>query len=392
MKTIKERILILNGDSTQAIPMAKSLRSLGYVIDVVSYTRLGYGSTSRYVSKSFYFTGYKDTEGYFEYLIKILKRKQYVSIIPCDDYGAIVLSKYQHVFLNYTQYVTPEFGVFEKGYDKHSLMQLCKEKGYPHPQTFIVGENLNGVDVERLPYPLLIKPNHTCGARGMTLVHSASELLAVFPSIYRDFGECHLQHYIPEGGRQVEVQLYIGKDNELVQSSVIKKYRWYPEKGGSSCCNVSAVNPSIVDICYRLLLDLGWHGFADFDTIEDPRTGELLILEINPRIPACVKSAFVSGINWADIIIGEYLDKPHSVYKAKEGLYLRHLGFEILWFFYSKKRFSTYPSWFKFFGKRVYYQDMSDWSDPIPFLSGTMGNFLKQLSPGFRKSKSGTRL
>lgn len=391
MKASDKRILILNGDSTQAIPMAKSLRSLGYIIDVVAYTRLGYGSNSRYVSKSFYFAGYKDPDAYYCYLIEILKSRKYVSVIPCDDYGAIVLSKYKQVFFEYTRYVAPDFDVFEKGYDKHSLMQLCKERGYPHPQTFIVGENLNDVDVEKLPYPLLIKPNHTCGARGMTLVHSETELQEAFPYIYKYFGECHLQQYIPEGGHQVEVQLYIGKNNELVQSSVIKKFRWYPEKGGSSCCNVSAINTEIVDTCYHILLDLGWQGFADFDTIEDPRTGELLILEINPRIPACVKSAFVSGINWADIIIGEYLGKPHSTYTAKEGLYLRHLGFEILWFFYSKNRFSTRPSWFRFVGKNVYYQDMSDWTDPLPFFGGTLGNFIKQLSPRFRKSKSGAR-
>ncbi len=176
-----------------------------------------------------------------------------------------------------------------------------------------------------------------------------------------------------------------------MQSSVIKKYRWYPENGGSSCCNVSAINTKIVNICYSILRDLGWKGFADFDTIEDPRTGELLIIEINPRVPACVKSAFVSGVNWADIIVSEYLGKSHKQYQAKEGIYLRHLGFECLWFAYSKNRFKTTPNWFNLIGSNIYYQDMSGWDDPMPFLVGSFGNFMKQISPEFRKAKNGTR-
>ena len=42
--------------------------------------------------------------------------------------------------------------------------------GYPHPETYIVRNgSLCGLDIEEIRYPVLIKPNHTFGARGMTL-------------------------------------------------------------------------------------------------------------------------------------------------------------------------------------------------------------------------------
>ena len=385
------RTLLLNGDSTQALPLSRSLKKMGYDVDVVQHTRWGYGSSSRFVSQKYLFLEHEDIEKYHDFLIPILQ-KGYDTIIPCDDYSAMLLSKYKDEFCKYTTYKMPDYDVFEKGYDKHRLMELCQQQGYPHPQTILVnGGRLNGIDLDALPYPLLIKPNYTCGARGMTYVRNREELEDKFPLIFKDYGECHLQQYIPAGGHQVEVQLYIGDNGELVQASVIKKYRWYPENGGSSCCNVSSINPKIVDICYNILKDLGWKGFADFDTIEDPRTGELLIMEINPRVPACVKSAFISGIDWADIIVSEYLNRPHKQYSAKEGYYLRHLGFECLWFAYSKNRFKTKPNWFKLFGSKVFYQDMSGWDDPMPFFLGLFGNFMKQLSPKFRKAKNGTR-
>lgn len=386
------RILILNGDSTQAIPLILSFHKSGHIVDVVCHSKYGYGSSSKYVNKKYYWKNSKEHKEYSSFLLSIIKEERYLTIIPCDDEAATVLSKYKDELLEYTQYVAPDYDVYTRGYDKHLLMELCQLKGYPHPKTYTIkGDSLDDIDVDNLPYPILIKPNYTSGARGITYITTKEELLEKLPIIYNEYGECHLQQFIPVGGSQVKVQLYINEKKELIQSSVIEKYRWYPENGGSSCCNVSCVNPKIVDICYSILKDLDWVGFADFDTIENPLTGELLIMEINPRLPACIKSAFVSGVDWADVLISEYLHKPHKFYQVKEGLWLRHLGFEILWFLYSKNRFKTKPSWFKFFGKNIYYQDMSSFTDPMPFIKGTLGNVMKQLSPEFRKSKSGTR-
>ena len=112
-------------------------------------------------------------------------------------------------------------------------------------------------------------------------------------------------------------------------------------------------------------------------------------MEVNPRVPACVKSAFESGIDWADVIVCEYLKKPHTTYEMSREVYLRFLGVEILWFLKSKNRWKTFPNWFKFWGRNIFYQDMSDWSDPLPFICGTIGNIIKQFSPKFRKAKSG---
>jgi predicted ATP-grasp superfamily ATP-dependent carboligase len=138
------------------------------------------------------------------------------------------------------------------------------------------------------------------------------------------------------------------------------------------------------------MLSLGWQGFADFDTIEDPKDGNLKIMELNPRVPACVKVAVKSGIDWGNILVDETLGNSHKKYDYVTGKKLRHIGFEVLWFFYSKNRFKNKPNWFNFFDKNLSFQDFS-WKDPLPFFFGTIGNIQKQLSPEFRRSKSGTR-
>ncbi|MBR5168368.1 MAG: ATP-grasp domain-containing protein [Salinivirgaceae bacterium] len=386
------RILLLYADATQTLPVARSLRQKGHFVAGVFASRLSYGYPSRFINKRYLFSNVENVDEYYGYVYEILEHTEYDSIIPMNDASAVMLSKYSSELRQFTAFVMPDYKTFSRAYDKHSLMRLCQEKGYPHPRTTIVEDgHIEQIDVDSLQFPLLIKPNLTCGARGMTYCEDKNELLGKFPSIYREYGDCHLQSFVPVGGHQVEVQLYINEKQKLIQSSVIKKFRWYPENGGSSCCNTSDENDKIVGICCQILKDIGWVGFADFDTIEDPRTGELLIMEINPRLPACVKTPFAAGIDWADVIVSEYLGNPHRCYQASKQVYLRHLGFETLWFFYSKNRFKTTPNWFKFIGRNIFYQDISCFSDPLPFFFGTLGNVIKQLSPKFRKTKSGTR-
>lgn len=389
---IKQKVLILFGDGTQTPPMAKSLAKHGYEVHAIFESKWSYGFGSRYIKKKYLCEDLDDELKYIAFVLKVVRSIQYATILPMHDESAALLSKYKDELLKFTHFVMPDYEVFESGFDKHRLMEICKKHGYPHPKTTLVdGGSLDGIDLDVLHYPLLIKPNHTCGARGMTFCKDKSDLIEKFPTIYKEYGDCHLQRFVPEGGHQVEVQLYVNEKNELIQTSVIKKFRWYPEKGGSSCCNISCENDSIVHICYSILKDIGWIGFADFDTIEDPVTGELLIMEINPRVPACLRTPMMAGIDWGDVIVSEYLGKEHKKYKMEREIYLRHLGFEMLWFAYSKNRFKTKPSWFRFIGRKIYYQDMNGCTDFRPFFRGTIGNILKQLSPEFRAAKNGTR-
>lgn len=386
-----KRILLLEGDYTQSLPTAKSLYKHGYEVDGVFSDKWSYGYGSKYIKNKYLFKETADTKAYFDFILPILSQGHYDAVIPLNDESSTLLATYRDQLLEFAHFLMPDLEHYSRGFDKHQLMEICSLKGFSHPKTLVVnGKQIDLKLAEKLHFPVLIKPNYSSGARGITLVDKIDDLETKFSSVYREYGECHLQEYIPQGGCQVEVQLFINEQQELVQSSVIHKFRWYPEKGGSSCCNMSDEDNKIVDICYRLCKEIGWVGLADFDTIEDPRTGELLIMELNPRLPACTKTAYASGIDWADVIVSEYLGLPHPTYKMERKVYLRHLGFELLWFYYSKNKFSTRPNWFKFLGKDIYYQDMDGIADPLPFIRGTWGNFKKQMSPEFRKSKSGT--
>ena len=370
-------VLIL-GCGTQGLVMARSLKKSGYGVYLFG-GKNNYADSSRYVDRVFYVSTTTSSPEYLQEVLKVVLEYGIDTMIPMGDTTSEFISKNIELLKRYVKVQMPCIEDFTRATDKNKLMSLCEEKGYPHPLTINTIDNIHKVDKATIPFPLLIKPNITCGARGMTLVNSYVELLVKLPEIQAEYGGCHLQKYVRPGGAQVEVQLFVNERQELVNSSVIYKYRWYPEKGGSSCCAKSVRNDRIVDILYHLLLDLNWVGFADFDTIEDPDTGELLILELNPRVPACVKCAFEAGINWGEVIVNAYLGLPQKHYEYRENEFLRHLGFEVLWFLKSPNRFKTRPNWFHLIGRHIHYQDMSDWTDPIPFFAGSFRNLCKVL-------------
>lgn len=371
-------VLIL-GCGTQGLAIVKNIKKAGHTT-VIMGERHNYADTSRYADHFIHSIDSPSNDSFLKSVIGVIRQFHIETVVPMGDIYSEFLSRNRTELQQMVRYQMPDYDVWMLGVDKSCLMRACKDRGYPVPFTLTNEKELQETEKKQMPFPMLIKPNITCGGRGMTLVYSYEELMEKYPVIKAEFGDCHFQQYVNPGGSQVEVQLYVDENKQLLYSSVIYKYRWYPENGGSSCCAVSVRNDKIVTILHNLLVDLNWVGFADFDTIENPETGELLIMELNPRVPACVKCALEAGIPWGQILVDEYMGKPRKSYDYKEGEYLRHLGFEVLWFLKSPHRFKTHPNWFKFVGRHIHYQDMSDWSDLKPFFSGTFRNIKKVLT------------
>ena len=383
-----ERILLL-GSGTQALAIVKRLAKAGYTIYMI-FEEANYADTSRYVNKRIVCHVSPKSDEYLEIVERIIVKEKIDVLIPTGDISAEFISKNKARLGKIAKFTTPDHTNFVNGYDKNKLMALCQKNNYPHPMTVDLSE-LNDLSVKELKtfcYPAMLKPNYTTGGRGMVVVNSHQELLEKYPNLHLQYGDYHLQQFIRAGGRQVKIQLFVNSDGRLIAHSAMEKVRWYPVKAGSSCCSISIIEEKATDICLQILRDLHWEGFADFDLIEDPDTKELLIMEINPRLPACLGTAIHAGIDWGQIIVDEALGHESKSYEYKTGIALRHLGFDVLWFLKSPKRFNTAPSWFHFFGKDVFYQDMDGWSDLKPFFSGTYHNIKKLFDPSFKKAKS----
>lgn len=380
------RVLVLN-TGTQALAIVHALNIAGYKVYLFCEQRSNYAGVSRFVDKRICAKVSLKYDESLSALIEVINSEKIDVVIPMGDVAAEFLSKHKSELEPIVKFQSPDYKDFLYGYDKNRLMRLCNEKGYPHPLTLDMSSTeIDSEVVRKFPYPALLKPNLTTGGRGMVRVDSHNALKEQYPALHEEYGDYHLQQFVAPGGRQVKVQLYINEDMTLRAATMIEKRRWYPVSGGSNCCAVSVYDQATIDLCHNVLKDLNWLGFADFDMIEDPATHQLLIMEINPRVPACIKSPIAAGVNWAQVIVEGALNRPATEFDYKQGVVLRHLGLDVLWFLQSPERWRSKPRWFRFFGNNVHYQDMSGWSDPLPFICGTWRN-VKQVLSGHGKGK-----
>lgn len=242
--------------------------------------------------------------------------------------------------------------------DKNLFMNFCEETGVAHPLTITLS-NSNLIEAaSKVGLPALIKPNFSVGARGITIVNSIDELKEKYPPIHSQFGDSTLQELIENNDYYYNVMMYRDKNGNILGNAIIKIVRMYPVAAGSSTCCISIENQDLLSICKDALDKLNWVGMADFDVLQRLDTGEYKVIEINPRVPASIRAAFISGINFPEIIVRDTLGLSPVRYKYRPSKILRYLGTDLLWAIKTKKLWGNNPSWWKFISKSTYYQDI----------------------------------
>jgi len=388
---IKENIniLLLDGHTVQVLPIAKSLRKNGYHVTILCEGKLSYGWVSRFPHKKVMSpSAYKEPKLFLDFLTNHLKENNYNIVIPLFDDSAGILGEHKKELSKYARIVIPDYDAFIHGHDKNLTMKVAKKIGVPHPKTMDLEENSLEDAVAYCGLPSLIKPNIGAGAKGITKVDTMDELKRLYPKIKEDFGASTLQAFIPPGGRQFKCQIFRDYDGTIKGATTFVKHRYFPVTGGTTSCGEIVDIPELVEYATRVADEINWIGFGDFDSIEDPRDGSYMLMEINTRITGSIKAGMESGVDYAKMIVEQELGKPVTAYKSTPGLVLRQFSLDVMWFLYSKnsERFSAKPNWFKFFGKNIKYQD-GTWSDPLPMFAGFMAGAMKFISPSFRKSK-----
>lgn len=377
--------VVLFGGGLQTLSLARGLKQHNNEIVSIGDSH-SVGKFSRYVDKFVVFDITKDT---LEALIEYIKKWSIEVIIPTEDEYAKWLSDNKNIIESATNAKCAVVGpaLFNKVINKSLLIEECKKANVPHPKTLqITGSNIIEVAAE-IEFPALIKPDVSNGSRGICKVDNIHQLSELSIEITKQFGSCSLQEFIDQPGHYYNVMLYRYNDGEFGPYVATKITRFYPIKGGSSSFCTTIKDDKLVEICKTLLDHLKWSGFADFDVLEKG-SGDYRIIEINPRVPASLHAALVSGIDFGQMIVDDLISNKRNDAIYTPGEQLRFLGLDIAWFLSSPNRFRVRPSWFKFFGKHMHYQE-GGLKDFKAMVYSILQGIRKQMSPSFRKAKAG---
>ena len=381
------RILVLDGDTRQSLPVMRALRKAGHHVTVACESRLSVGWFSRLPHRRVLLPPPSRPAEFADALERLVSAGDYDVTIPLFDLIATLVVEHRERLDPHTSIPLPPGEIFALARDKAATMKICAAHDIPAPRTFHPDEEPVAEIAERLSYPALVKPSVGHGAIGIAPVRSGDDLAPVLAAARKAHGPCLLQEFIPHTGLQYKAQLFRDESGGYHAGIVFSKIRFFPVTGGTSSLNCTVDRPDVLETCRRLLDAMGWIGYADVDLIEDPRDGQVKVMEVNPRVTGSVKIAFAAGIDFSDLLVCQALGREYRGYPGDgTKIYMRYLPLDILWFLYSPERFRARPSWFRFWGRDLCYQVLSP-SDPGPFLALGLSGLARLAKPSVRESK-----
>jgi predicted ATP-grasp superfamily ATP-dependent carboligase len=250
--------------------------------------------------------------------------------------------------------------------DKGAFMGIAAEAGIPVPET---REPRGPADLEGcardLGWPLVVKPRIGTGARGVAYLDGPEGLLPAWRAASRPGLPAILQERLPPGGTGIGVSVLCAKGGDVIASFSHRRVREYPPTGGSSTCRESVRVPGLERRARRLLAAISWEGVAMLEFREDGRTGEYLLLELNPRFWGSLSLPIRCGVDFPDLLarwaMGEDL-RPMDGYRlGVRGRTL--LPGDILHILRARRR--DWGGFLSLAGRSVHF-DFCSMDDPIP--------------------------
>lgn len=341
------KVLLVDG-GRQAIPVLQGLNEINCHITTISYSKLDVGFVSKYPHTKLLF---KEARNNTELMKSIVDREirtgKYDVVIPLGDIMTEYISQNLAEYNKYIRTFIPEYATFLKAFDKQRTMELCQEIGIPCTRTKYATESMDDFLSRIGGYPIVAKPKSGFGSIGFHCIRSEEEFNRLISSETIDFEKYIIQEYVEQDGDQYNVHAFIDCNDDVSYIVTTQKCRWFPVDGGSSCFCRTIDRPDIASQCANLLKAIHWRGCCEVELIQDTKSGEVKVMEINGRTSACVRICQLCGINIAQSMIeqscGQKVTKQLKPYSDKR---MRCIHTDLLWFLKSPNRFKTKPNWF----------------------------------------------
>ncbi|MGC4175401.1 carboxylate--amine ligase [Demequina sp.] len=225
------------------------------------------------------------------------------------------------------EYVVPyvDKELLDRVTSKEAFAELCVEYGLAHPRTVVVSLGSGVPDAgaglfSELTFPVVAKAADSgafhavefAGKEKVAYVASPAELVDLLGRVveagYRD--AFIVQDFIP--GDDAGLRIF----NTYCSSAGAVEWTVYghvllqehtPSTVGNSSIVLTEPAPAAIEPFLRLLEGIGWRGFASPDMKVDPRTGELVFFELNPRLSRSNYFVTASGVNPAVAYVRDWL-------------------------------------------------------------------------------------
>jgi D-aspartate ligase len=376
------------GMGVNGLGVTRSLGEAGIRVTAVDTTRWAPEAFSRYCEPLVCPSPVTEPERVLELLLAEAKRLARPAVLlPASDAFVIFLSRFRAELGRRFLFGLPPPSVSEALVDKWLQHQMAEQIGIPCPRTFHPRSVADLARIQReIDYPAFLKPR---------LSHLWAPVFRV--KGFRIDGPADLERRLAEiapSGLGVIVQsivpgpntnhyifrAYLDDSKRALGLYVQRKIRQYPTDFGDATMVETLRSPDVVELGVALLQGLHYQGFGAMELKRDARTGELKLIEVNPRLGQNNILATRSGVN---LPLLAYLDltgqKPAPQTEYRVGIRYLVMGKDFRAFLTYYQRGELGPvDWARsVMTARVF--PYLDWRDPLPFAMAVMGGLWRRL-------------
>lgn len=249
--------------------------------------------SSRYVDHVVFSEAQMNSVDYLNDVIKTIETKGIDIVFPASEESFKFVSKYRDNLSHFCKIVAlPSNDTLQTAFDKWKLHLFLKKHDIPTPETILLRDP---EQLSQFNCPVLLKPIDGSGGKNIQKFDALTK--ENFPVI--------LNHPTSE---TYIVQKYIdGYDmgcNVLCRHGEILAYTIQQQLGATvgfaaKIDKLKFVHDSaVLDLVTKTMSALQWSGIANLDLRYNSKTGEMNLLEINPRFWQSMMGSLSAGVNF----------------------------------------------------------------------------------------------
>jgi predicted ATP-grasp superfamily ATP-dependent carboligase len=342
------RVLILDGFWNKSLAAVRSLGRRSFFVAAGESTRFAPALFSRHCARRIV---YPSVLGHPRDFLAALEGElaagAYDILLPMELSTQLLITKHRARFESMVRIPFADADLARNVHDKGFLASVATAHGLECPATFLPRGPEEAAEMAgKLPYPVLVKPRHSSGGRGIVRADRETDFPAAYASVHTRYPMPIVQECIPPGGEALGVAVLMNFASEPRASFAYRRLREYPVTGGPSTLRESIWNPALQDAAERLLASLGWVGVAMVEFKEDPRDGRPKLLEVNPRFWGSLHHAIVCGMDFPFLLCSLAMEGDvERVHGYRVGVKSRSLLHgELLHFLANPDRFHLKPA------------------------------------------------
>ncbi len=347
MDFTKLRVLVMDGGGKQTLAMVRGLKEIGCHVTVLCNTKMDTCYVSNKPDERILNTDLtKRNEETLEFLISLVSTGKFDALMPIGELSTNFVTEHEDEFKKYVKLACAPRETYIKAFNKQTTFDQAMKSGIPCPYTRRSEQDIEEF-LEACRFPIIIKPRQGLGSIGFHKFEKRDEFWPYMKEHGLNPDDYVVQGFVDYEDR-ISANLFVDQKGNICTSYAVDALRWFPIDAGAGVLSETVDAHEVLQYAGKLLQELKWKGFAQVAFMMDRNTGEPRLQEINGRIPASVKMAYMCGCNISRQLLEMAFDQEVIQYPENDkfGMYIRHFDTDIAWFLKSPNRFKSNPSWF----------------------------------------------